>query len=67
MRLVTSSPARAARDGRSLQEYLRGQLIEMAEREDMAALMARVRERVERSGTHLSAEEILRYRDEGRR
>ncbi len=59
--------ARAARSGRSLQEYLRGQLIEMAEREDMAALMARVRERVERSGTHLSAEEILRYRDEGRR
>lgn len=59
--------ARAARSGRSLQEYLRAQLIELAEREDMETLMARIRERVEQSGTRFTAEEILRYRDEGRR
>ena len=44
-RPVTSSPARAARSGRSLQEYLRLELIKLAERPDPAELMARVRER----------------------
>jgi plasmid stability protein len=59
--------ARAARSGRSLQEYLRAQLIELAQREDMETLMARIRERVEREGTHLSREKILEYRDMDRR
>ena len=59
--------ARAARSGRSMQEYLRAQLIEMAGRPDIQTWLAQVRERVEKSGTRLSAEEILRYRDEGRR
>lgn len=59
--------ARAAREGRSLQEYLRKQLMEMADRPDMATWLARVRERVEREGTHLSREQILEYRDMDRR
>lgn len=59
--------ARAARSGRSLQEYLRAQLIGLAEREDMAAWVARVRDRVEREGTHVSAETIVNDIHAGRR
>jgi len=59
--------ARAARSGRSLQEYLRAQLIEMAEKPDMRTWVTQVREHVQEYGTHLTTEEILRYRDEGRR
>ncbi len=59
--------ARAAASGRSLQEYLRGELIELAERPDPEELMARIRERKRRTGTHLPVEKILRYRDADRR
>ncbi|MGE0228749.1 MAG: hypothetical protein AB7I38_00530 [Dehalococcoidia bacterium] len=59
--------ARAARSGRSLQEYLRAELIEMAEKPDMRTWVARVREHVQEYSTHLTTDEILRYRDEGRR
>lgn len=53
--------ARAARSGKSLQGYLREQLIELAERTDMAALMAQIEERKRRTQTRLSAEEILAH------
>lgn len=59
--------ARAARGGRSLQEYLRSQLVELAERPDREAWLARVRERVEREGLTLSLEEILEARDADKR
>lgn len=59
--------ARAARTGRSLQEYLRAQLIELARRPDPEALMAQVRERKARTASRLSAEEILAHRDADRR
>lgn len=59
--------ARAAASGRSLQEYLRGELIELAERPNPEELMARIRERKRRTGTHLPVEKILRYRDADRR
>lgn len=59
--------ARAARSGRSLQEYLRGELVALADKPDMETLVARIRERVERTGTRLSPEEILHYRDADRR
>ena len=59
--------ARAALAGRSLQEYLRTQLIELASRPDVETLMARVRERKRRTGTRLSVEAILRERDADRR
>lgn len=51
--------ARAARTGRSLQEYLRAQLIELAADPEPEAWLAAVRERVAHTGTTLSAEAIL--------
>ncbi len=59
--------SRAAAAGQSLQEYLKSELSKIVERPDMHALMARLGDRKERFGTHLSTEEILRFRDEGRR
>lgn len=59
--------ARAAATGRSLQEYLRAQLIELARRPDPEALMARVRARKDRTGSRLKAESILAHRDADRR
>ena len=58
--------ARAARGGRSLQEYLRLQLIELARRPDPDALLARVRERKRRTGSRLSVSSILAHRDADR-
>lgn len=55
--------ARAASTGRSLQEYLRAELIELARRPDAESLMARVRERKLRTGSHLARDAILRHRD----
>ncbi len=59
--------ARAAASGRSLQEHLRGKLIELASRPDTDALLAWIRERKERTGTRLSAATILAHRDAERR
>jgi plasmid stability protein len=59
--------ARAARSGSSLQEYLRGQLVQLAERPDREAWVARVRERVERSGVNLTAEQILEAKEADKR
>jgi plasmid stability protein len=59
--------SRAALSGRSLQEYLRAQLIELARRPDAQALAARVRDRKHRTGSRLSAESILARRDADRR
>lgn len=59
--------SRAASTGRSLQEYLRSQLIELARRPDAEVLLARVRDRKQRTGSRLSAESILSHRDADRR
>lgn len=59
--------ARAARTGRSLQEYLRKELIDLAGRPDPGELAARVAERKTRTQTALSGSEIVRHRDAGRR
>lgn len=59
--------ARAAQVGRSLQEYLRSQLIELARRPDAEALLSRVRDRKQRTGSRLSADAILDHRDADRR
>lgn len=59
--------ARAALTGRSLQEYLRAQLIDLAGRPDSDALLARIRQRKERTGSTLPAETILGHRDADRR
>lgn len=58
--------ARAARSGRSLQEYLRAELIELARRPDPEGLLARVRERKERTGSRLGRDRILAHRDADR-
>ena len=59
--------ARAALSGRSLQEYLRAQLIDLARRPDPEALLARVRERKRRTGSTLPISSILTHRDADRR
>jgi len=59
--------ARAALTGRSLQEYLRAQLIDLARRPDADVLMARVRARKESTGSGISTETILNHRDADRR
>jgi antitoxin FitA len=59
--------ARAALSGRSLQEYLRAQLIELASRPDAESLLTRIRDRKRRTGTRLPADKILAHRDAGRR
>lgn len=58
--------ARAGRSGRSLEEYLRAELIELARRPDPGQLLADVRERKLRAGTRLPAETILSHRDADR-
>lgn len=59
--------SRAALAGQSLQAYLRAHLIDLARRPDAKALMERVRQHVEGEGAGLSAEQILKFRDAGRR
>jgi antitoxin FitA len=59
--------ARAARAGKSLQEYLRGMLIETAARPPVEDVIARARARVEATGARVDAESILAARDAERR
>ncbi|MQC18236.1 MAG: hypothetical protein DWG80_04060 [Chloroflexi bacterium] len=59
--------ARAARSGRSLQEYLRGELIRLAEKPDPGVLVERIRERKARTGSRLATASILAHRDADRR
>jgi len=58
--------ARAARAGRSLQEHLRAELIEWARKPSVHDVVERARARVAATGTRLSAEKIIEYRDSGR-
>jgi antitoxin FitA len=59
--------ARAARGGKSLQEYLRGMLLEAAARPSVGDVIARARARVEATGVSVDAESILSARDADRR
>lgn len=59
--------ARAAATGRSLQEYLRAQLIELARRPDPEVLVARIRARKESTGSRLATAAILTHRDSDRK
>ena len=58
--------ARAAITGRSLQEYLRAKLIELARQPDVEALVARIQARKAAHPSTLPAGQILAYRDEDR-
>lgn len=59
--------ARAARAGRSLQEHLRAELIELARRPSATLLVERARARKARTGSVLSGDKILAYRDQDHR
>jgi antitoxin FitA len=59
--------ARAARAGKSLQEYLRGMLIESAAHPTVEDVIARARARVAATGLRVDAESILAARDADRR
>ncbi len=59
--------ARAARAGKSLQEYLRGMLIDAAARLPVEDVIARARARVAATGVRVDAGTILAARDADRR
>jgi len=59
--------SRAARAGRSLQEHLRAELIELARRPAIDELLAQVHARKAATHTSLAAEDILAHRDADRR
>jgi antitoxin FitA len=59
--------ARAARAGKSLQEYVRGMLIDSAARPPVDDVIARARARVGATGVRADAESILAARDADRR
>lgn len=59
--------ARAARTGKSLQQYLRSMLVDGATRPHVDDVIARARARVATTGTHLDTDEILAARDADRR
>ncbi len=59
--------ARAARAGKSLQEYLRGVLVASAARPPVDDVIARARSRVEATGSRVDARSILAARDADRR
>ena len=59
--------ARAARAGKSLQEYLRGMLVEAAARPAVDDVIARARARVAATGSRVDAESIIAARDADRR
>lgn len=59
--------ARAARTGKSLQEYLRGMLLDATARPAVEDVIARARARVKATGAQIDAESILAARDADRR
>ncbi len=59
--------ARAARAGKSLQEYLRAMLIDATAHPPVADVIARARGRVEATGARVDAAAILVARDADRR
>ena len=58
---------RAAREGKSMEEYLRGQLERLASHPTIQQWLEETRERKRSSGTRLSARRILKSRDADRR
>jgi plasmid stability protein len=58
--------ARAARQGKSMQEFLRAELERMATRPSIDAWVEGVRKRKDAARSRISAREILRHRDADR-
>ncbi len=59
--------ARAARDGQSLQEYLRTLLVNVAEKPTVGEVLARARARVEATGVRLDPAVTVAAEDADRR
>lgn len=59
--------SRAARDGKSMQEYLKAELERLAARPSLHAWLDRVRERKRLANPRVSAKQILKHRDADRR
>lgn len=59
--------SRAALGGKSLQEHLLAELIELASRPSVAALMQRVQARKDATRTRLTAEKIVAHLNDHRR
>lgn len=59
--------ARAALQGKSMQEYLKCELERLASRPPIESVLARIRERKALAGTRIPPEEILAQRDADRR
>ena len=59
--------ARAARSGRSLQEYVRAMLVDAVARPPVEDVIARARARVDATGVRVDARSILVARDADRR
>lgn len=59
--------ARAALTGRSLQEYLRARLVELADSPDAEVWLSRVRARKAATGGSISTDRLLAHRDADRR
>ena len=59
--------ARAALQGKSMQEYLRAELERLAARPSVEKVLERIRERKAATATRISPAEILAHRDADRR
>ena len=59
--------SRAALQGKSMQEYLRSELVRIASRPSLDAWLASVRERKEAAATRVTARKILVARDADRK
>ena len=59
--------ARAARERKSMQEYLKGELERLASRPSLDAWLEKVRHRKRSTARRVPAREILRQRDADRR
>ena len=59
--------ARAARDGQSLQEYLRTLLVNVAEKPTVGEVLARARARVEATGVRLDPAVTVAAKDADRK
>ncbi|MCB0910536.1 MAG: hypothetical protein KDB60_02845 [Propionibacteriaceae bacterium] len=65
--VVAELAGRAARGGRSLQEYLLAELVELSSRPDISSWVADVRGRKQAAGVEVDVSAILAARDADRR
>ena len=59
--------ARAARNRKSMQEYLKGELERLAARPSLETWLERVRDRKRSAGSRVTAKQILKHRDADRK